>query len=254
MLDRAEVDRFAFVSHLPERQQVALEHLIDGLEIEVRAHVHDGEIFLVEVADRVRLLDVAGDAMMEEVDEGFRVPLGVHAHEGAELKKAGIDAPPAAFELGRHGSDHIGAEPFDRLLLGELVDLGRRDAGVDRTGHQRETRRLDAVALASHDRGRRERRDGRLANGDDVAILADEADEVDQVAGIVLEREFAVLELDVARVDPVGDVDLVVAQQRADRAAQQGGEMARHRRDQEDLGIVLAACFAEMEQLAERRP
>ena len=115
--------------------------------------------------------------------------------------------------------------------------------GVDRTGHQRQARRLDPVAVARHDRGRRERRDGRLADGDDVAILADEADEVDQVAGIVLEREFAVLELDVARVDPVGDVDLVVAQQRADRAAQQRREMARHRRDQEDLGIVLAACF-----------
>ena len=131
-LDRAEVDGFALVLHFPERQQIALEYLIDGFEIEVRAHVHDREIFLVEVADRIRLLDVAGDAMMEEVDEGLRVPLGVHAHERAELKKSRINAPSATLELGRHGSDHVGAEPFDRLLLGEFVDLGRRDARVDR--------------------------------------------------------------------------------------------------------------------------
>ena len=184
-----EVDRLALVLHLPERQEVALEHLIDGLEIEVRAHVHDREIFLVEVADRVRFLDVAGDAMVEEVDEGFRVPLGVHAHEGAELKKPRIDPPAASLELGRHGSDHVGAEPFDRPFLGELVDLGRRDARVDRTGHQREARRLDAVAVPRQDRGRRERRDGRLANGDDMAGLADETHEIDEVLGIVLERE-----------------------------------------------------------------
>ena len=75
-------------------------------------------------------------------------------------------------------------------------------------------------------RGRGERRDRRLADRDDVAVLADEADEVDQVLGIVLEREIAVLELDVARVDPVGDVDLMVAKQRADRAAQKRREMA----------------------------
>jgi hypothetical protein len=124
----------------------------------------------------------------------------------------------------------------------------------DRAGHQRETRRLEPVAVARHDRGRRERRDGRLADGDDVAFLADEAHEVDEVAGIILEREVAVLELHVPRVDPVGDVDLVVAEQRADSAAQQGREMAGHGRDQKNLRIVLAASFAEMEQLAERRP
>ena len=87
-----------------------------------------------------------------------------------------------------------------------------------------------------------------------MAVLADEADEVDQVLGIVLEREIAVFELYVARVDPVGDEHLMVAQQRADRAAQQGGEMAGHRRDEQDLGIVLAALAAKAQKLAERRP
>ena len=111
-----------------------------------------------------------------------------------------------------------------------------------------------SVALARHDRGRRKRRDRRLTDRDDVAVLADEAHEVDEVLGIVLEREAAVFELDVARIDPVGDEHLVVAQERADRAAQKGGEMPRHGRDQQDLGIVLAALLAEAKQLAERRP
>ena len=87
-----------------------------------------------------------------------------------------------------------------------------------------------------------------------MAIPADEADEVDEVASIVLEREAAVLELDVARVDPVGDVDLMVAQESADRATQKGREVAGHRRDQKNLGIVRAACLAKMEELAEWRP
>ena len=240
--------------HFPERQQIALEHLIDGFEIEVRAHVHDREIFLVEVADRVRFLDVAGDAMVEEVDEGSRVPLGVHAHERAKLKKSRIDAPPAPLELRRHGADHVGAEPFDRLFLGELVDFGRRHPRVDRTGQQCQARRLDPVALARHDRCRRKRRDRRLAHRNDMAILSNEAHEVDEVLGIVLQREGAILKLDVARIDPVGDVHLMIAQQSAGRATQKRGEVARHGRDQKDLAIVLAALLAEAKQLAERRP
>src|ERR1700733_13188654 len=72
--------------------------------------------------------------------------------------------------------------------------------------------------------------------------------------GIVLERETAILELDVARIDPVGDEHLVVAQERADRAAQKSGEVARHGRDEKDFRIVLPALFAKAKQLAERRP
>jgi hypothetical protein len=93
-----------------------------------------------------------------------------------------------------------------------------------------------------------------LRSCDDVAVLADEAHEVDDVLGIVLKREAAVLELDVTGIGPVGDVHLVVAQQSADRAAQERGEMPRHGRDQKDLGVVLAALLAKVKQLAERRP
>ena len=108
--------------------------------------------------------------------------------------------------------------------------------------------------VARHDRSRGERRDSRLADGDDMAILADEAHEIDQMLSVVLERELAVLELDVTRVDPVGDEHLMVAQKRADRAAQERGEMPGHGRDQKNLGIILSAFLAEAKQLTERRP
>ena len=183
------------VLHQALRQQVALEHLLDRLEIKIRAHVHDREIFLVELADRVGLLEVARDARMEEVDEGFLVPFGVHAHEGGELQKAGIDAPARALELVGHDADHVRAEPLDRLFLRQLVDLGRRDARVDRARHQRQARGLDVGAVLREHGGRDQRRHRRLADGDDMAVLADEVDEVDEMLGVVVEREIAVLEL-----------------------------------------------------------
>ena len=56
---------------------------------------------------------------------------------------------------------------------------------------------------------------------------------------------------DVARVVPVGDVDVLVGEQRAHGAAQQRGEVARERRDQEHLrqrrataGVLRPPSFA----------
>ena len=107
--------------------------------------------------------------------------LGVHAHERAELKEAGIDPPPPALEFPRHHADQIVAEPLERLFVGELVDLVGRDAHVDRPRHQRQARRLNIGAVHRHDGGRGERRNGRLADRDDMAILADMADEIDEM-------------------------------------------------------------------------
>jgi hypothetical protein len=67
--DRLRFDDAALVRHLAERQQMALEHLVDRLEIEVGAHVDDGEISAIEGADRVRLVEIAGDAALAEKEE-----------------------------------------------------------------------------------------------------------------------------------------------------------------------------------------
>ena len=237
---------------MPSGKQVFLEHLLHRFEIEVGAQIHDREIFLVELMDRVGLFEIARDPVFEHVDEGFGVTLGVHAHEGGKLQEAGIDPPAAALQPRRHDADHFLAKPFDRLFIGEIVDLGRRDARIDRARHQRQAGRLMIGAFLRHDRGRRERRDGGLADGDDMRIRPHMPDEIDQMLGVVVESESVPPPGGmIARVDPVGDIDLVIAQHRLQRAAQQRREMARHRRDEQDFGFVGAGRFAEPPQVAE---
>ncbi len=52
-------------------------------------------------------------------------------HEGNELQEARIDlAAAAAIAIG-HGRDHRILEPFQRLLHGQFVDLGRAFARID---------------------------------------------------------------------------------------------------------------------------
>ncbi len=55
----------------------------------------------------------------------------------------------------------------------------------------------------------------------------------DEVLGIFVEPEFALVERNVAGVMPVGNVNVVILQQGFDGAAQQRGEVAGHRRDQQ---------------------
>ncbi len=150
-------------------------------------------------------------------------------------------------------------EPVDRVGGGEVVDLGRAAACVDRSAHEDEAARL-RLARGRHERGRRQHGHGRLADGDDVQALGpDVADELADVADVIVEREGAAIGRDVARVDPVGDVDLVGRQQRAHRVAQQRRVVAGERRDDQDrrfllqLGddLRLVAVALEAEQPAE---
>ena len=76
-------------------------------------------------------------------------------------------------------------------------------------------------------------------------------DEADQRVDIVVIAERACLQRDVAGIVPVGDVDVVVAQQRRHRVAQQRREMARHRRHDQHLGLRRVAVLAEAKQAAE---
>ena len=67
------------------------------------------------------------------------------------------------------------------------------------------------------------------------------SDEVDDVIDEVVEVEAAHGQRHVARVDPVGDVEIVLRQHRLDGAAQQRRVVARHRRDQQHLRVVALA-------------
>jgi hypothetical protein len=60
---------------------------------------------------------------------------------------------------------------------------------------------------------------------------------LDHVVDVVVEIEAAFRHRHHARIDPVGDVDVVVRQEGFDRAAQQRRVVARHRRDDQQLRL-----------------
>ena len=72
------------------------------------------------------------------------------------------------------------------------------------------------------------------------------------MVGVILQPEAAGMKRNVARIVPVGDVDVVVLQQRLHGAAQQGREMAGHRRHQQQPRLLGRILLLEMQQRAER--
>ena len=118
-----------------------LENPLHGFEIEFRRQVEHREIFVVEILGLLRLVGLAAGQVVEQVDMRLHMAVEVHRHEGGELDEAGIDPPLRALEAQGHAADQVLLEPGDRLFLGEIVDLGRGDARVDRPGHQGNARR-----------------------------------------------------------------------------------------------------------------
>jgi hypothetical protein len=73
------------------------------------------------------------------------------------------------------------------------------------------------------------------------------------VLGVLVEAEAAGQQRHVAHVVPVGHVDVVIDRASCDRVAQQGREVARHRRDDEDARLRDRDVLAEPAQGRERR-
>ena len=101
--------------------------------------------------------------------------------------------------------------------------------------------RHGGIAFRLHQRGGGEHRHGGLAHREHVHVAAEEAEHVDHRVDVVVEIERAGRQRHVARILPVGDVDLVIGQERLDGAAQQRGEMARHRRHQQQARVARGA-------------
>ena len=159
------------------------------------------------------------------------VAFEVHADEAVELQEARIDVAHEARIGKRHLGDDVAAEPVDAALFGELVHGGRIDARIDRAAHQDHRHRHVGIVVGFHQRDRGHHRHRRLAHRDDVGVAAERVQDRDHVVDVIVEIEAAFRQRHHARVDPIGDVDVVVGQERLDRAAQQRGEVARHRRD-----------------------
>ena len=104
------------------------------------------------------------------------------------------------------------------------------------------------MIVLRHDGRGGERRHRRLADRHHVRARAQLIEKIDQVLGIFVEAEPALIERNVAGVMPVGDVNVVILQQGFHRAAQQGGEVAGHRRHQQHARLLRRVLLLEMQQ------
>ncbi len=137
-----------------------------------------------------------------------------------------------------------------------VVHDGRILARVDRPAHQRHRQRRVGIVRGFHAGDRREHRHRRLAHRYHVGVAVQRMQHRDHVVDVVVEIEAPFRERHHAGVDPFGDVDVVIRQERLDRAAQQRRVVAGHRRDDQHLRLrpprgVLERAL-EMQQPAER--
>ncbi len=258
--DRRRLHALAADHPFPARQQEFLEHQPDRVQVVGRRHVQHRVVFVVEAAVRLGVLQVALDQVGVEIPVRHEVPAGVHRQEPSVLQEARIHRAAMPRIRLRHGVDDVVLEPRQRIARGQVVDLGRAAARVDRSAHHHQRARR-GFAASGHQRYRGQHRHGRLAYADHVQLVgADVADEVLHIVDVVVQAEVAVALRHHARVDPVGDVDLVVAQQGAHGIAQQRGVVPGQRRHHQygrlllepghDLGVV--AETLEAQQAAER--
>ena len=190
--------------------------------------------------------------MFEHRPMAHHVVAKVHRHEARELQEARIDAAPGARIPGGNGDDDIFLEPGVRARHRMLVDRGRRLARVDRPAHHRQRRGAALVLVRRHDRRGGEARHRRLAHRQHMRAGTDMLEPRNQIVDVIVEIELARRQRCIARVAPVGDPHIMAGQHALDRAAQQRRIMARHRRDDQQLGGALRPLVGEMLELAER--
>ena len=233
--------RHPFAGDVPEpaREQVLLEHDADAVEVVLGRHVQHGVVLVVEAAMLLGAVEVPLDQMLVEVPVRADVAHRIHRHEAGVLQEARIDAPPAPRVGIRHRVNEVALEPAHRVAAGELVDARRAAAGVDRSAHHDQAPRLGLAGGCHQCAGGQHRNRGLTDRQDVQAVGADVADELPDVADVVVQREGAPVGRDVARVDPVSDVDLVVDQQGADGVAEERRVVTRERGDDQDRRIAL---------------
>jgi hypothetical protein len=240
---------------------VLLEDDVDGLEVELLGQVGDRQVLVVELAVDGGVIVIAAHQVAEVLPVRFAVTLAVHAHEAEQLDEAGVHAPARAPVGRRHGVDHVALEPAERTRLGQLIGDGRGEPGVDGRAHEGHGGGARLLAVLGHQGGGGQHRRARLADGDHVGAGTDFSQHVADVVDVVVEVEAAVEDRRLASIDPVGDEHLVVLQERLDGAAQQGGVVPAHGRDEQQRRLKpalarlaqVAIVAGEMQQAHPRR-
>ena len=195
--------------------------------------IHCAELELTQpVVDLVAPAHLLGARTCWTLVRRGGTPLGYVITPFTDGRVAAADLLAAVDEqLGRivH-ADRAPAPPLpdsaDRPLVGQPVHLGRTHPRVDRPGHQGHRARRRNVLELGHHRDRGQRRHRGLADRDQVRARPERLEEADQVGDVVLEPEAALADRDVARVVPVGDPHVVVAQHGLHGAAEGWGAIA----------------------------
>jgi hypothetical protein len=157
----------------------------------------------------------------------------IHGNEAVKLQKPPIDVAHHARIGKRHSRDDVAPKPIDAARLSERVHGGGVDAGVDRAAHQHHGTQHIRVSGRLHDRDRRHHRHRWLAYGDHMHVAAEEMQSGNDVIDVVVEIELPFGDRHHTGVDPFGEVDVVIGEQRFDGAAQQRRVVPRHwRHDQ----------------------
>ncbi len=203
---------------------MANENALDGLQVEFGGHVHHGKIFVIEIAMLLRRVAVPLDKMIEHIEMRRNMTFKIHRHKAGQLQKARINLP-AHREVGeRHSVNAMTLEPLDAALLGQLVYLRGIDSRIDRPAHQNHGFwRVWAVFRIQQGNGADQRHRGltdpERMQRNTVVVSREAAHHLRQIINVVVEIEASFGKGHVARVPPVGDVDVVMRQEGFHRAA-----------------------------------
>ena len=152
----------------------------------------------------------------------------------------------------REPVDHHRLERPQRVHPGELVHRRGIHPRVHRAGDENHAPRLRRIPGLGQHRGGDQHRHRRLADREDVHVRSERAQVGDEQIRVVSEVELPRRKWHDPRVDPVGDVHVVVGQQLAHRLAEQRRVVSRERGHDQHAGIVAVDVPLEAQQPAER--
>ncbi len=199
-------------AHRPFGQLMFVEHGFQRLKIELGTHIHDGQIFVIEIALGIGTFAVPLDKMGEHLVMGGNVLVPVHAHETGKLHEARINAAHHPGMGQRHMRNDMAFKPVEAVLLGKVVDLGRVFTGIDRAAHKGHRCRLAGLVPGGHQRCGRNHRNRWLTHRHQVGVRAKLAQELHDIVDIAIKVEMTLMHRNHAGIDPVGDVNIVIGQ------------------------------------------
>ena len=250
-LDGAQIDLLARHHEFVLGNLAVLEDPLDGGQVEFGRHVHHGQVFVIEPIVRVVICRLTAHHAHDLFLEGLGVTLAIHRDEACELQEARINQTPGTLVL---EANPLNCQLFQlphRDAAAKVGDIGGGSVRVDRAADQRQAAGLGCGVLCRQiGRGGQGQRCG-LADRDHVRFRSQMPHEINEIQRVILDVELAGADRNVARIVPVGHINVGVGQQAGDRGPQQRRVVARHRcHDQQFARHRRAAANGKVDQVA----